>query len=157
MKLIKTFEQFVNESKANEELDLLEADMLYEEYHLLEEGWLKQIIGYTFFLPLTLMNGLRQIVLKKIKIKKLIKKETDPKKLDALTAELKGLKYEEVKAKAKVEKQKEKLKKQVDSTKSDATPEEKAKYKKQKEKMEKKLAKAEQDYRLSKLEFQGLF
>jgi hypothetical protein len=156
MKTIKTFEEFVTES-INTNLDLLEADTIFEEYDLLEEGWLKQIIGYTFFLPITLLNGLRQIISKKIKIKRMMNKETDPKKLDALADELRGLKYEEVKAKEKVEKQKEKMKKQAESMKSNATPEEKEKYKQQKEKMEKKLAKAEQDYRMSKLEFQGLF
>jgi hypothetical protein len=156
MTKLKTYSEFVNESKYKEDQDLLEANTIYEEYNLLEEGWLKQMFNYSLFLPLTLLNILRQLLLKKIKVKRMLNKETDPKKQAALRAELKALKYEEVKAKEKVQKAKQKVKIEADSMKSSATPEEKEKYKKQKEQMNKKLVQAQRDYENSKLQFNGL-
>ena len=72
MKHIQPFESFVNENKQNQIYldESTESELMYESYVILEEGWLKQAVGYTFFLPLTLINILRQYTLKKIKIKK---------------------------------------------------------------------------------------
>lgn len=151
MAYIKLFEEFINESSTFEE-----HDTLLEGYILLEEGWLKQSIGYSFFLPITLANVLRQYILKKLKIKKMLKNETDPKKKEILKKELENISYEETKAKEKVEDQKAKMKDQADAAKANATPEEKAAYAKQKEAMKAKLDKANDALRKAQGQFNGL-
>ena len=137
----------------NEQFSILEEAI---EFSLLEEGWLKQVLGYTFFLPLTLTNALYQLTMKKIKIKKMLKSETDPKKKEALQQELKGMKYEEVKIKEKIEDQKSKMKDAADAQKGKASPEEKEKYAKQKEKMQAKLDKQKEKLKKAQGEFNGL-
>ena len=152
MKHIKLFEQFASENDES----LIETEIILGEYNLLEEGWFKQVIGYTFFLPLTLTNVLYQLTKKKIKIKRMLKNETDPKKKEALRNELKGMKYEEVKVKEKIEGQKKKMKEAADKAKGNATPEEKEKYRKQREKMQNKLDKQKAKLAAAQDEFNGL-
>ena len=148
MKHVKLFEQFLNDTDSSIDLNN-EAENIFESYTLLEEGWLKQVIGYTFFLPLTMVNLLYQLTMKKIKVKKMLKNETNPKKKEALKQQLKGMKMEEVKVKEKIEDQKLKMKDQASKAKSNATPEEKAKYAKQKKAMQDKLNKKKEELRKS--------
>jgi hypothetical protein len=163
MKNLMTFSQYINESYNNESYELkqndlssIDSEILYESYFLLEEGWLKQTIGWTFLLPITLANTLRQLIMKKIKIKKMLKNETDPAKKKKLREELKGISYEEAKLKEKVEDQKLKMKDAANNAKANATPEEKEKYKKEKAKMQKKLDKANAELRKVQGEFNGI-
>ena len=158
MKHIQPFESFVNENKQNQIYldESTESELMYESYVILEEGWLKQAVGYTFFLPLTLINILRQYTLKKIKIKKMLKNETDPAKKEKLKKELENISYEEAKAKEKVEDQKSKMKDQASAAKGNATPEEKARYAKEKEKMQAKLDKAKQELTKAQGELNGI-
>ena len=160
---IKHFNQFVNESleydsnySIDEDLSNIEAEILFESYFLLEEGWLKQAIGWSFFLPITLANTLRQLVMKKIKIKKMLKNETDPAKKQKLKDELKGISYEEAKQKEKVEDQKSKMKDQANAAKGNSTPEEKEKYAKAKAKMQDKLNKANAELKKVQGQFNGI-
>jgi hypothetical protein len=155
MKHVKLFEQFLNDTDSSIDLNN-EAENIFESYTLLEEGWLKQVIGYTFFLPLTMVNLLYQLTMKKIKVKKMLKNETNPKKKEALKQQLKGMKMEEVKVKEKIEDQKLKMKDQASKAKSNATPEEKAKYAKQKKAMQDKLNKKKEELRKAQGQYNGL-
>lgn len=130
--------------------------LFFESYEILEEGWLKQALGYSFFLPLTLNNLMYQLLMKKIKVKKMLKNEKDPKKREALKQELKGMKYEEVKIKDKIEDQKAKMKDAANASRSKATPEEKAKYQKEKAKMQAKLDKQKEKLRKAQSQYNGL-
>ena len=130
--------------------------LFLEGYELLEEGWLKQVLGYTLFAPLTYTNLMYQLVMKKIKIKKMLKNETNPQKKEKLKQELKGMKYEEVKIKDKIEDQKAKMKDAANASKGSATPEEKAKYQKEKAKMQAKLDKQKEKLRKAQSQYNGL-
>ena len=155
MKYVKLFESFIKEDSVSIDTNEENATLL-ENYVILEEGFLKQLVGYTFLLPITLANALRQLILKKIKIKKMLKNETDPKKKEQLKKELKGISYEETKVKEKIEDQKAKMKDAADKSKANASPEEKAKYKKQKAAMQKKLDQAKAELRKTQGQFNGL-
>ena len=107
MKHIKLFEEFVT---SQENVDIIiesasnEAKIQLDEFtYSVNEGVLKQIIGWTFFTPLTLLNVAYQFFRRRGKIKRMLAKEQDPKKKEALRQELETLKYEEVKAKEKVD------------------------------------------------------
>ena len=159
--MVEAYTNKMNEMKemgsAEDAENLEESIQLFlESYELIEEGWLKQALGYTLFMPLTLLNIVYQFTMKKIKIKKMLKNETDPKKKAKLKEELKGIKYEEAKAKEKVEDQKAKMKDAADASKGNASPEEKEKYKKEKAKMQKKLDKQKEKLRQAQGQYNGL-
>lgn len=162
MKNLKSFNQFLTESYYTQNEELLEdinesdVDYLLETYTLLEEGWFKQIVGWTVLLPITLANTLRQLVMKKIKIKKMIEAEPDPAKKEKLRQSLRGISYEETKQTEKIADLKAKMKDQAEASKSTATPEEKEKYAKMKSKMADKLVKANAELRKVQGEFNGI-
>lgn len=150
-------EIIVNEEivRLNEELETLVLES--EDYELVNEGLVKQIIGWLFLPQLTLLNVLRQYTLKKIKIKRMLAQETDPAKKENLRQELKKMKYEEVKAKEKVQKIKKDNEAKANAAKSkNMSPEDRAAYNAQKAKMKAKLDKAEADLRKVQGEYNGL-
>ena len=88
-------EESVN-NMINEEMASLNEELVINEGEdLINEGLVKQIIGWLFLPQLTLLNVLRQFALKKIKIKRMLAQETNPAKKDKLKQELKKMKYEE--------------------------------------------------------------
>ena len=134
--MIKSYEEFLlQENLQNFEDDYSKAT------DSLSEGLLKQAIGYYFFFPLTVLRLAHQFLSKKMKIKKMVAKETDPKKKEALKKELKALKYEEVKQTQKLKKKQAEMKAKEKATKAKMTPEEKEKFAKEKAKMQKKIDK----------------
>jgi len=161
MKHLQLFEQFelniendkVLEAAYNAEIESI---LLEEEFTSLDEGLLKQVIGWVFLPGLSLMNVLRQLVLKKIKIKKMLANETNPKKKEKLKAQLKQMKFEEVKQKEKMEKLKQDNKPKVDAAKGKLSPEEKEAYAKSQKKFKKKMDKAKQGLKDAQGTYNGL-
>ena len=144
MKHIKLFEQFT------EELNHKNIEALHEEIEALEEGSVKQILGWVFFPAISLVNVLYQLVQKQNKIKALIADETDPKKKQALKDKLQALKYEEVRQTEKIKDQEEELKDKAREAKKSLSPEEKKKLAKETENTQKKLDKAKEKLRKMK-------
>jgi valyl-tRNA synthetase len=144
MKHVKLFEQFT------EELNNVNLDALHEEIEALEEGSVKQILGWVFFPAFSLVNVVYQLARKKKKIKAMIADETDPAKKQALKDKLEALKYEEVKQTEKIKDQEEELKAKAKEAKKSLSPEEKKKLAKEKEKAQKKLDKAKEKLRKMK-------
>lgn len=134
MKHVKLFEEF-NSSKR--ELDLVES------IEALDEGSVKQVLGWVFFPVFSLANVIFQITQKKKKIKGMLANETDPKKKQVLKDQLEALSYEEVKAKKKAADQKEDLAAKAAEAKKAMTPKEKKQLAKETEKMQKKLQKTQ--------------
>jgi hypothetical protein len=134
MKHIKLFEEF---NRSNRDLDLVES------IEALEEGAVRQVLGWTFFPVFSLANVIFQITQKKKKIKGMLATETNPKKKQVLKDQLEALSYEEVKAKKKAEDQKADLKDKAAAAKKTMTPEEKKQLAKETEKMQKKLQKTQ--------------
>jgi len=160
MKHIKLFEEFVT---SQENIDVIvesasnEAKIQLDEFtYSVDEGALKQVIGWTFFPALSLMNVGYQLIRKKAKIKKMLDKESDPKKKEALKKELKTLKYEEVKAKEKIKKKEEELDAKIKAAKAKMTPEEKEKLSKEMAKKKEELAKAKEKFKKEKEQSSGI-
>lgn len=141
MKHVKLFEEFINESN---DVDI---ETLHEEIEALEEGTVKQIIGWAFYWPFSLVNVVYQLVMKQQKIKGLIADETDPKKKKALKDKLQALKYEEVRETEKIKAKEEDLKAKAAEAKKELDPKERKKLQIETEKMKKKLAKAKEKLR----------
>lgn len=135
MKYVKLYEEFVNEA------DDVNIETLHEEIEALEEGSVKQILGWTFFPVFSLANVIFQITAKKKKIKGMIADETNPKKKQILKDKLEALSYEEVAAKEKAAQQKEDLEAKKAQAKKALTPKEKKQLAKETAKMQKKLDK----------------
>jgi len=163
MKRIKLFEEFI----AHEEIlltvnDILESAnnetriQLEELTHSIDEGVVKQIIGWTLFPQISLLNVLYQFMRRRGKIKRMLAKETDPKKKEALRQELKTLKYEEVKAKEKVKAKEEELDDKIKMSKQDMSPEEREQFQKEMAKKRKELEKAREKFNKEKEKFHGL-
>lgn len=141
MKYVKLYEEFTNEDND------VNIETIHEEIEALDEGSVKQILGWVFFPPLSLINVAYQLVQKQLKIKALIADETDPKKKKALKDKLQALKYEEVRQTEKIKNQEEDLKAKAKEAKRDLSPEEREQLKKQQAKMQKKLDKAKEKLR----------
>ena len=135
MKYVKLFEEFNN---SHNELDLVES------IEALDEGSVKQVLGWTFFPVFSLATVIFQITQKKKKIKGMIADETDPKKKQILKDKLEALSYEEVAAKKKAEDQKEELADKKAAAKKAMTPKERKQLAKETAKMQKKLDKQEE-------------
>lgn len=145
------------DNEYNALLEEFNSEMIAEGLEDLNEGLVKQILGWMFLPQLTLLNTLRQYALKKIKIKKMLAQETNPAKKEKLKQELKSMKYEEVKAKEKIQKlKKDNEQKAKEARRKPMSPEEKAKYDAQKLKMKKKIDKAQADLRKVQGEYNGL-
>ncbi len=110
----------------------------------IEEGAIKQVLGWTLFTPLSIYRVIHQLVMKERKIKSMLKKEKDPKKRDKLRQELKNMKYEQVKYRKKLQKQELKGREQAKKAKETMTPEEKKKLAKQTAKTKEKIDKAKE-------------
>ena len=141
MKHVKLFEQFI------EDMNNMAPYTLHEEIESLEEGSVKQILGWVFFPPLSLINVAYQLVQKQLKIKALIADETDPKKKQALKDKLQALKYEEVRQTEKIKNQEEDLKAKAKEAKKGLSPEEREKLKEKQAEMQKKLDKEKEKLR----------
>lgn len=135
MKYVKLYEEFINEDSD------VNIETIHEQIEALDEGSVKQILGWVFFSPLSLINVAYQLVQKQIKIKALIANETDPAKKKALKDKLQALKYEEVRQTEKIKNQEEDLKAKAKEAKKDLSPEEREQLKKQQAQMQKKLDK----------------
>ena len=165
MKKIVTFEKFTafNESLKNSndsEYDIIftELDSIEESLeNKLNEGLIGQVLGWTF-LPLLMLirQGYRSWKKKKKIYKMLSNPKLSPEQKEKLREQLKGLKYEEVKAKEKVEQKKEELEEKIKAAKADMTPEEKKKYQKQADKKRKELRKAQDKLDKEMSKFHGL-
>jgi hypothetical protein len=127
-----------------------------EQLSSLNEGVLKQIVGWTFFPAISVLNVAYQFFRRRSKIKKMIAKETDVKKKNALKKELETLNYEEVKAKEKVKIKEDELKDKIKAAKSKMTPEEREQLDDELAKKRKDLEKAKEKFNKEKQEFQGL-
>tara|TARA_B100000497_G_C7302782_1_gene205295 strand:+ start:81 stop:536 length:456 start_codon:yes stop_codon:yes gene_type:complete len=146
MKHVKLFEEF---NSSNGDLDLVES------IEALDEGSVKQVLGWTFFPVFSLATVIFQITQKKKKIKGMIADETDPKKKQILKDKLEALSYEEVAAKKKAEDQKEELADKKAAAKKAMTPKERKQLAKETAKMQKKLDKQEE--KIKKLKRSGGF
>ena len=141
MKYVKLYEEFVNEA------DDVNIETLYEEIEALEEGTVKQIVGWVFYWPFSLINVVYQLVMKQQKIKGLIADETDPKKKQALKDKLQALKYEEVRETEKIKAKEEDLKAKAAEAKKELDTKERKKLQAETAKMKEKLAKAKEKLR----------
>ena len=131
MKYVKLFEEFND----------VDIETLHEEIEALDEGSVKQVLGWVFFPAFSLATVIFQITQKKKKIKGMIADETNPKKKQILKDKLEALSYEEVAAKKKAKDQKEDLADKATAAKKTMTPEEKKQLSKETAKMQKKLDK----------------
>tara|TARA_B100000768_G_scaffold41832_1_gene40716 strand:- start:402 stop:854 length:453 start_codon:yes stop_codon:yes gene_type:complete len=134
MKHVKLYEEYTR----TEDLGLVES------IEALNEGSVKQILGWTFFPVFSLATVIFQITQKKKKIKGMIADESDPKKKQLLKDKLEALSYEEVAAKKKAADQKEELADKKAQAKKALTPKEKKQLAKETAKMQKKLDKQEE-------------
>ena len=141
MKHVKLYEEFINESN---DVDI---ENLHEEIEALEEGTVKQIVGWVIYWPFSLVNVIYQLIMKQQKIKGLIADETDPKKKQALKDKLQALKYEEVRETEKIKAKEEDLKAKAAEAKKELDPKERKKLKAETAKMKEKLAKAKEKLR----------
>tara|TARA_B110000971_G_scaffold210445_1_gene237659 strand:- start:418 stop:873 length:456 start_codon:yes stop_codon:yes gene_type:complete len=132
MKYVKLYEEFSND---------IDLETLHEEIEILEEGKVKQVLGWVFFPVFSLANVIFQITQKKKKIQGMLADETDPKKKQILKDKLEALSYEEVAAKKKAKDQKEDLADKAAAAKKAMTPKEKKQLAKETAKMQKKLDK----------------
>ena len=145
MKYVKLFEEFND----------VDIETLHEEIEILDEGAVKQVLGWVFFPVFSLANVIFQITQKKKKIKGMIADETNPKKKQILKDKLEALSYEEVAAKKKAKDQKEDLADKATAAKKTMTPEEKKQLSKETAKMQKKLDKTND--KIKKLKMSGGF
>jgi ATP-dependent exoDNAse (exonuclease V) beta subunit len=137
MKYVKLFEEFND----------VDIETLHEEIEILDEGAVKQVLGWVFFPVFSLANVIFQITQKKKKIKGMIADETNPKKKQILKDKLEALSYEEVAAKKKAKDQKEDLADKAAAAKKAMTPKEKKQLAKETANMQKKLDKAKEKLR----------
>jgi len=137
MKYVKLFEEFND----------VDIETLHEEIEALDEGSVKQVLGWVFFWPFSLINVVYQLVMKQQKIKALIADETNPKKKQILKDKLKALKYEEVRETEKIKAKEEDLKAKAAESKKAMTPKEKKQLAKETANMQKKLDKAKEKLR----------
>ena len=132
MKYVKLFEEFNN---SHNELDLVES------IEALDEGTVKQVLGWTFFGPISLAIVIFQITQKKKIIKGQLAEVTDPKKKQILKDKLEALSYEEVEAKKKAADQKKELAGKLAAAKKDMSSKERKQLAKETVKLQKKLDK----------------
>jgi hypothetical protein len=151
------YDQFneINESLEIDDFDIT-VQSITEEIEKLDEGGLKQALGWTLFPILSRFNVWRQNAKKKTKIKKMLEKEKDPKKREALLKELSAMKFEQVKAMEKVKKEEEKYAEKAKEAKKGMTPEEKEAYQKQMDKAKEKITKAKEEWEKSMTKDQGI-
>jgi len=161
MKHLQTLEQFQSEKKIDEVLDIVEAEIskigdigINEE--LIAEGAFWQVAGWVFLFPWMLLRQTVRFFKKGQKIKNAIAKVNDPKKKEVLKKQLKALKYEELRAKEKMEAEKKKVEAKRKELAKTATPKEKAKAQEAKEKADVKYKKAKADFEKEKEKFHGL-
>ena len=162
MKHLQTLRQFQSEKKIDEILYIVENEISelvgneeINEEELIAEGAFFQVVGYLFGLPWMLLRQSMRFFKKRQKIRNAMMKIDDPAKKEALKKQLKQLKYEELRAKEKMEEKKEELEAKKKELQSSATPEEKEKAAKAKAKADAKYKKAKADFEKEKKEFHG--
>jgi hypothetical protein len=136
--------------------------MSFEEYSFITEeakkinvGLVKQIVGWTMFAPISLVKTYLQLKAKEKKVEDMIDKESDLEKKAILRQELKDLKFEEVKARERIQKQQHKLDDKISDGFKEMSPEEKEIYKKEVADQKEKLKQAEEEYKITKSQSQG--
>ena len=160
MKHVRLFEEFVTSQKNVDtiiESAFNETEIQLDELtYSVNEGLVKQALGWIFFPGFSLLNVAYQFFRRRSKIKKMMAAEQDPAKRDKLRQELETLKYEEVKAKEKVKAKEEELKDKAAQARRKMTPEEREEFDKEMAKKRKELEKAKEKFNKEKQEFQGL-
>lgn len=151
MKKLVKFETYLN----LEENFIVDFEDLLNEELKLNEGAVGQVLGWVFVPAfMALRQGIR-FAKKRQKIRNAVRNESDPKKKEALRKSLKELKYEELRAKEKVDQKKKELQDKIKQGKANMTPKEKEQYNKEKAKKQAELDKAEAKFKKEMEEFHG--
>ncbi len=147
MKKVKLFEEYVEVQDEIFNLDenqyddtIEDLDSIIENFENAEEineGLFTAVAG------LILIRQAYKFLRKRAKIKKMLAaSDLDPAQKEKLKKELKKLKYDEVKAIEKIEKQKEQMRAKEEAKKKGMSPEQKEKFQKEIDKKQKELDKA---------------